>query len=160
MKFHFLNSYLIVGNSMSWPCVLNCMAPDGLRFTVYRWLRQWPLLQLWWIRSYLFLCLLLVNFTLGILVAVCSTLMASFGCTTMTVHSSVSKSHHRHTLSVCHVMVGESRIRPMMRFQIMWSVALPVICRHQWLVSICLEKCNVALICLSLIHIWRCRRRG
>jgi len=32
--------------------VLNLMAPDGLSFTLYGWLRQWPLWWLWWKRSY------------------------------------------------------------------------------------------------------------
>jgi len=50
VKFSLLNSYLIAGNSQSWPRALNCMAPDGMSFTVYRWLR--PLQQLWWKQSY------------------------------------------------------------------------------------------------------------
>ena len=37
MKFRLLNSYFIVGNSKSWPRVLNRMAPDGQSFTLYRW---------------------------------------------------------------------------------------------------------------------------
>ena len=34
MKFGFLNSYLIAGNSNWWSRVLNCMAPGGLGLTV------------------------------------------------------------------------------------------------------------------------------
>jgi len=52
MTFRLLNSYLIVGNSISWPRVVNRTAPEGLSFTVYRWLKQLPLLQLWWKTSY------------------------------------------------------------------------------------------------------------
>jgi len=37
-KVSLLNSYVIACNSKSWPCVLNCVAPDGLSFTVCRWL--------------------------------------------------------------------------------------------------------------------------
>jgi len=41
IKIHLLNSYFIIGNSKSWQRVLIRMAPGGLGFTVYKWLRQW-----------------------------------------------------------------------------------------------------------------------
>ena len=42
MKCLLLNSSVMTGNKKLCPLCLNCMAPAGFEFALYRWLRQWP----------------------------------------------------------------------------------------------------------------------